>query len=71
MDQQEAKYRLAAAECLERAALAQDPNTRAGLLAIAQKWLEMANLDRSDHRWWPQRLKAWLNGPSDSGTGKG
>ena len=36
-------YRLASAECLERARLTPDPYAHSILLALAQKWLEMAN----------------------------
>jgi hypothetical protein len=70
MDQQEARYRLAAAECLERAARVKDPNTRVGLLVIAQKWLDMASLGTNEGGSWPQRLRTWLKEPSDPQAGK-
>ncbi|HZP79428.1 MAG TPA: hypothetical protein VFB45_25060 [Pseudolabrys sp.] len=41
-NEQEQRYRLAAAECLERAARTKDPTARTNLIAIAQKWLDMA-----------------------------
>jgi hypothetical protein len=37
-----AKYREAAAECLELARMTRDEATRVGLLALAQKWLVLA-----------------------------
>jgi hypothetical protein len=37
------EFRRAAAECLELAQQASDENARAALLAMAQKWLELAS----------------------------
>src|SRR5437868_3491485 len=43
-EQQEQRHRLAAAECLEMAARTSDHDTRVKLLAMAQKWLELAGV---------------------------
>jgi site-specific recombinase len=40
---QNQEFRRAAAECLELAQHARDDNARAALLAMAQKWLELAS----------------------------
>ncbi|HZP76654.1 MAG TPA: hypothetical protein VFB45_10965 [Pseudolabrys sp.] len=47
------KLREAAAEFLDQATKTNDPAVRAGLLAFAQKWLELA-----DHNSWIRRFRA-------------
>jgi len=42
-DATEQRYRLAAAECMERAQAASSERVRTMFLALAQKWLELAN----------------------------
>jgi len=42
MPQDEDRYLVAAAECLERARATQDEEARASLLALAQKWMDLA-----------------------------
>ena len=44
---QETRYLQAAAECLELARATQDERTREGMVALAQKWLDLA-YHRSD-----------------------
>jgi len=53
MDEREQEYRLAAAECLEAANIIADPSTRTKLLAMAQRWFDLAN---NPMRW--RRLKS-------------
>jgi len=53
MDEREQEYRLAAAECLEAANIITDQSTRAKLLAMAQRWFDLAN---NPMRW--RRLKS-------------
>jgi hypothetical protein len=43
MDEREQEYRLAAAECLEAANIVADQSARTKLLAMAQRWFDLAN----------------------------
>jgi hypothetical protein len=42
MPQDESRYLEAAAECIALAHATQDQGTRAGLLVLAQKWIDLA-----------------------------
>jgi len=44
------RYRLAAAECLEQASRTENETSRLSLLAMAQKWLDLAGASPRDDR---------------------
>jgi hypothetical protein len=54
-DEDQARYWKAAAECIELARTTQDAGTRADLLSLAQKWLDLAC-----HRFPPDQFLALL-----------
>jgi hypothetical protein len=55
-DKNQEKYWKAAAECIELAPTTHDTGTRADLLTLAQKWLDVAS-----HRFSPDHFFALLN----------